>query len=156
MHVRIKGSDEEERNFGEIASLIRRSKLPPAVKERAIEIFRRLCAAEAAVHGMPIERVHFHEVGALDSIADIAGSAIGLDLLGVERFTSRSVPTGSGMVQCAHGLMPVPAPATARLLQGVPHLVELNIGHSIVSRAVMVGLANAAKEMLQLMETYRG
>src|SRR5205807_9994264 len=68
----------------------------------------------------PLERVHFHEVGALDSIADIVGAAIGLDLLGVERFTSRSVPTGSGMVQCAHGLMPVPAPGTAELLKGVP------------------------------------
>ena len=69
---------------------------------------------------MPLEKVHFHEVGALDSIADIAGAAIGLDLLGVERFTSRSVPTGSGMVKCAHGLMPIPAPGTAELLKGVP------------------------------------
>src|SRR5207249_7247402 len=69
---------------------------------------------------MPLEKVHFHEVGALDSIADIAGAAIGLDLLGVERFTSRSVPTGCGMVQCAHGTMPIPAPGTAELLKGVP------------------------------------
>jgi len=69
---------------------------------------------------MPLEKVHFHEVGALDSLADIAGAAIGLDLLGAERFTSRSVPTGSGMVQCAHGLMPIPAPGTAELLKGVP------------------------------------
>ncbi len=67
-----------------------------------------------------MEKVHFHEVGALDSIADIVGAAIGLDLLGVERFTSRAVPTGSGMVKCAHGLMPIPAPATAILLKGVP------------------------------------
>ena len=69
---------------------------------------------------MPLEKVHFHEVGALDSIADIAGAAIALDLLGVERFTSRSVPTGSGTVKCAHGLMPIPAPGTAELLKGVP------------------------------------
>jgi uncharacterized protein (TIGR00299 family) protein len=69
---------------------------------------------------MPLEKVHFHEVGALDSIADIAGAAIGLDLLGVDRFTSRSVPTGGGTVKCAHGLMPVPAPGTAELLKGVP------------------------------------
>ncbi len=69
---------------------------------------------------MPLEKVHFHEVGALDSIADIAGVAIALDLLGAERITSRSVPTGSGMVKCAHGLMPVPAPGTAALLKGVP------------------------------------
>src|SRR5205807_144516 len=79
-----------------------------------------LAHAEATVHGMPLEKVHFHEVGALDSITDIAGAAIGLDLLGAERFTSRSVPTGSGTVRCAHGLMPIPAPGTAELLKGVP------------------------------------
>jgi uncharacterized protein (DUF111 family) len=67
-----------------------------------------------------VEKVHFHEVGALDSIADIVGAAIGIDLLGVSRFTSRSVPPGSGTVRCAHGIMPVPAPGTAALLQGVP------------------------------------
>jgi hypothetical protein len=69
---------------------------------------------------MPLEKVHFHEVGALDSIADIVGVAIGLDLLGAERCTSRSVPTGSGTVKCAHGIMPIPAPGTAELLRGVP------------------------------------
>src|SRR5207253_11196545 len=89
-------------------------------RDLALRIFRRLAEAEAAAHGMPLEKVHFHEVGALDSIADIAGVAIGLDLLGAERYTSRSVPTGSGMVKCAHGLMPIPAPGTAALLKGVP------------------------------------
>jgi len=69
---------------------------------------------------MPLEKVHFHEVGALDSIADIAGAAVALDLLGVERFTSGPVAVGGGMVKCAHGLMPVPAPGTAELLKGVP------------------------------------
>src|SRR5262249_1560165 len=81
---------------------------------------RRLGEAEAAVHGIPLEKVHFHEVGALDSIADIVGAAIGLDLLGVERFTSSPVPTGTGLVKCEHGLMPVPSPATANLRKGVP------------------------------------
>ena len=100
--------------------ILGRGRLTPKQLELALHIFRRLAEAEAAVHGLPIEKVHFHEVGALDSIADITGAAVGLDLLGVERFTSRSVPTGHGMVQCAHGLMPIPAPATAELLKGVP------------------------------------
>ena len=101
-------------------AILGRGRLTPKQRELALRIFRRLAEAEAAVHGMPLEKVHFHEVGALDSIADIAGAAVGLDLLGVERFTSRSVPTGHGMVKCAHGLMPIPAPATAELLKGVP------------------------------------
>src|SRR5205823_778102 len=95
-------------------------KLSERQRELALRIFRRLAEAEAAAHGMPLEKVHFHEVGALDSIADIIGSAVALDTLGVERITSRSVPTGSGMVKCAHGLMPIPAPGTAELLKGVP------------------------------------
>ena len=120
-HVQIEAPAETtDRHLPEIEALINRSALSGAQKDLAIRIFRRLGEAEARVHGIPIERVHFHEVGALDSIADIVGSAIGLDLLGVERFTSRSVPPGSGTVKCEHGLMPVPAPATAMLLQGVP------------------------------------
>jgi uncharacterized protein (TIGR00299 family) protein len=120
-YVHVETAEESTHRFlPEIEKIIQRGKLTPPQRELALRIFRRLAEAEAAVHDQPIEKVHFHEVGALDSIADIVGSAIGLDLLGVERFTSRSVPTGSGMVQCEHGLMPVPAPATARLLMGVP------------------------------------
>src|SRR5207248_558967 len=104
----------------QVEAILKQGSLTPSQCELALRIFRRLAEAEAAVHGMPLEKVHFHEVGALDSIADIAGAAIGLDLLGVERFTSRSVPTGCGMVRCAHGLVPVPAPGTAQLLKGVP------------------------------------
>ncbi len=112
--------ENRHRFLPEIEEILGRGALTEPQRDLALRIFRRLAEAEAAVHGMPVERVHFHEVGALDSIADIAGAAIGLDLLGVERFTSRSVPTGSGMVKCEHGLMPVPAPATAQLLKGVP------------------------------------
>lgn len=120
-HVHVEAPEEHEhRHLADVEAILARGSLTAGQRELALRIFRRLAQAEAAVHGMPLERVHFHEVGALDSIADIAGAAIGLDLLGVERFTSRSVPTGSGMVQCAHGLMPIPAPGTAELLKGVP------------------------------------
>src|SRR5262249_19768995 len=104
----------------QIEEIIGRGRLTSAQRALAMRIFRRLAEAEATVHGTTVDKVHFHEVGALDSIADIVGAAIGLDLLGIEHFSSRSVPTGSGMVQCAHGLMPVRAPATAVMLQGVP------------------------------------
>ncbi len=119
--VRVEAPPEDEHRFlPEVEEILGRGKLSSSQRELALKIFRRLAEAEAAVHGLPLERVHFHEVGAIDSIADIAGAAIGLDLLGVERFTSSSVPTGQGMVQCAHGMMPIPAPGTAHLLRGVP------------------------------------
>lgn len=117
----ITAPDQEEYRFlPDVEAIIDKGALTDRQRDTARTIFRKLAAAEAAVHGMPVERVHFHEVGALDSIADIVGAAVGLDLLGVDRFTARSVPPGSGMVKCAHGLMPVPAPATAELLKGIP------------------------------------
>ncbi len=112
--------EHAHRHLQDVEAIIDRSTLTPRQLELAQRIFRRLAKAEATVHGLPIKEVHFHEVGALDSIADIVGAAIGLDLLGVDQFTSRSVPPGSGIVQCAHGTMPVPAPGTAELLKGVP------------------------------------
>ncbi len=114
------------RHLPEIEAILDRGKLSERQRDLAFRIFRRLAEAEATVHGMPLEKVHFHEVGALDSIADIAGAAIGLDLLGVEGFTSRPVSTGFGMVQCAHGLMPIPTPGTAELLKNVP------LGRSVI------------------------
>jgi uncharacterized protein (TIGR00299 family) protein len=119
--VRVAAPDEHEHRFlPDVEAILARGRLTDRQRDLALRIFRRLAVAEATVHGMPLEKVHFHEVGALDSIADIVGAAVGLDLLGVERFTSRSVPTGSGTVKCAHGLMPIPAPGTAELLKGVP------------------------------------
>src|SRR5215471_16221299 len=120
-YVHVEAPVEDTHRFlPDVEEILNRGTLTVRQRTLALRIFRRLAEAEAAVHGISVEKVHFHEVGALDSIADIAGAAIGLDLLGAERFTSRSVPTGGGMVQCAHGLMPVPAPATAELLKGVP------------------------------------
>ncbi len=119
--VRVEAPEEHShRHLPDVEAILSRGKLTDRQRDLALRIFRRLAEAEAAAHGMPLEKVHFHEVGALDSIADIAGAAVALDLLGAERITSRAVPTGSGMVKCAHGLMPVPAPGTAALLKGVP------------------------------------
>lgn len=119
--VRVEAPPEDTHRFlADVEAILDRGSLTERQRDLARRIFRRLAEAEAAAHGLPLERVHFHEVGALDSIADIVGAAVGLDLLGVEHFTSRPVPTGSGMVQCAHGLMPIPAPGTAELLRGVP------------------------------------
>ncbi len=112
--------EHQHRHLRDVEAIIARGALKPGQRQLALGIFRRLAQAEAAVHGIPIDRVHFHEVGALDSIADIVGAAIGLDLLGVEKFTSRPVPTGTGTVKAAHGLMPIPAPGTAELLKGAP------------------------------------
>jgi uncharacterized protein (TIGR00299 family) protein len=120
-YVQVGAPDEHKhRHLHHVEEILGRGSLTPKQRELALRIFRRVAEAEAAVHGVPIEKVHFHEVGALDSIADIAGAAVALDLLGAERFTSRPVPTGVGTVKCAHGVMPVPAPGTAELLKGVP------------------------------------
>jgi uncharacterized protein (TIGR00299 family) protein len=119
--IHVEAPEQDSHRFlPEIDEIIERGELTPRQRDLARRIFRRLAEAEAAAHGLPLDKVHFHEVGALDSIADIVGAAIGLDLLGAERFTSRPVPTGSGMVRCAHGLMPIPTPGTAELLKGVP------------------------------------
>ncbi len=120
-YVQVEAPEEHTHRFlPEIEEILARGSLTADQRDLALRIFHRLAKAEAAAHGMPVEKVHFHEVGALDSIADIAGAAIGLNLLGVEHFSSRPVPTGHGMVKCAHGLMPIPTPATAVLLKGVP------------------------------------
>jgi uncharacterized protein (TIGR00299 family) protein len=120
-YVRVEAPHEHaHRHLHHVEEILNRGSLTPRQRELALRIFRRVAEAEVTVHGVPVEKVHFHEVGALDSIADIAGAAVALDLLGAERFTSRPVPTGRGMVKCAHGMMPVPAPGTAELLKGVP------------------------------------
>ena len=111
---------DHTRTFKDVAALIRDSGLPEGVKERAEAVYRRLAHAEATVHGATLESVHFHEVGAVDSIIDVVGAVYALHLLGVERVLCSALPNGHGFVRCAHGLMPIPPPATAELLQGVP------------------------------------
>ncbi len=108
------------RGLAEIREMIRRSALAEPVKERASRLFQRLGEAEAKAHGMPVEKVHFHEVGAIDSIVDLVGAAAAIEFLAPERLTCGPVNLGSGRVRMAHGDVPIPAPATAELLCGVP------------------------------------
>ena len=122
-HVTVEvaaSSHPHHRHLPEITGLIEQAGLAPRVRERALAIFQRLAEAEAAVHGIPIEQVHFHEVGAADAIVDIVGASAGFELLGVEKVVCSPIPTGSGVVVCEHGVLPVPAPATANLLKGAP------------------------------------
>jgi hypothetical protein len=108
------------RHYAEIVRVLEGAKLAPDVKARALAIFEELARAEASVHGIPIGRVHFHEVGAVDAIVDVTGVAIGLSRLGVERVTASPVALGEGRVLTAHGTLPLPAPATLELLRGIP------------------------------------
>ena len=116
----VTGHDHAHRHLSTIERIIDGSAISDAAKQTAKTIFRRLGEAEAAIHGVPIEKVHFHEVGAIDAIVDICGAAIGLELLGVEKLHCSPLNLGSGTVKAAHGVMPVPAPATAALVKGLP------------------------------------
>jgi hypothetical protein len=108
------------RSYREIRRLLERARLDAAVRRRALAIFEALGRAEARVHGIALEKVHFHEVGAVDAIVDVTGAAIGLERLGVERVTASPVALGSGTVESEHGRLPLPAPAALELLRGVP------------------------------------
>ena len=108
------------RHFTEIERLLRGASLPDRVLRRALGTFERLGRAEAAAHAVPIDKVHFHEVGAIDAIVDVVGTAWALELLDVSRCHASVIPQGRGFVRSAHGVLPVPAPATLRILEGVP------------------------------------
>ena len=119
-HDPVHPHDHSHRSLREISALIGRSALSASAQARAVHLFERLAEAEAAIHEMPVERVHLHEVGAVDSIVDIVGAVYGLEQLRVDRVVCSPLNVGGGTVTCAHGVYPVPAPATARLLCGVP------------------------------------
>jgi uncharacterized protein (TIGR00299 family) protein len=108
------------RSYDEIRRLLARARLPTGARDRAQQIFAALAEAEARVHGIPVARVHFHEVGAVDAIVDVAGAALALELLGIERVTATPPALGHGTVETAHGRLPLPPPAVLELLRGVP------------------------------------
>jgi uncharacterized protein (TIGR00299 family) protein len=112
--------EHHHRNWKDIRSIIELSSIRDGAKKRAMDIFSRIAKAESEVHGVPVDEVTFHEVGALDSIVDIVGTAVCLDMLAPERITAGTVELGGGTVRCAHGELPVPAPATLILCRGMP------------------------------------
>jgi len=113
-------SQRHHRHYTDIVARIEATPLSATTRQRACAVFERLGRAEARIHGVSLERVHFHEVGALDSMADIVGACAGIELLGIDELRSSPLNVGGGSVRCDHGVLPVPAPATAELLQGIP------------------------------------
>jgi hypothetical protein len=152
------------RSWAEIRRLLRTADIHDTDREQAIAIFQNLAEAEAAVHGVPVDEVHFHEVGALDTIVDIAGVVIGLRLLGVERVYCGPIHVGGGTVPAAHGLMPVPAPATARLLArfempvAQPHSGEEEVGELLTptGAAILGTLASFERPSFSVTATGSG
>ena len=137
--------DLDERSFREIAAIVRRGGLPPTVRDLALAIFRRLCEAEARAHGVPFDRVHLHEAGALDAIADICGAAWLLHRIAPDRVVVSPLNVGSGTIECRHGTYPVPGPATADLLRGVPVYAEGSPGERVTPTGAAI-LSTIASE----------
>lgn len=122
-HLRVSLDDavgQPHRHLRDIVEIIDSSELSASVKDRSKQIFGRLAEAEACVHGTGIEQIHFHEVGAVDAIVDVVGSCLALEMLGIDEVRCSKLVVGSGTVRCDHGVLPVPAPATAALVRGVP------------------------------------
>jgi uncharacterized protein (TIGR00299 family) protein len=137
--------EHKHRHLHHITAMIEGSALTERQQALAKKIFGKIAVAEAKVHGSTIEKVHFHEVGAVDSIADVVGAAIGWDLLGVERIVASAVPTGQGFIEIAHGRCSIPAPATAEILQGIP-LAASNVEAELTTptgAAILASLVDA-------------
>jgi pyridinium-3,5-bisthiocarboxylic acid mononucleotide nickel chelatase len=144
-HVNVHDAGPQHRRLRDIEALLRASRLQSSIQEHTLAIFARLAEAEAAIHQTTVEQVYFHEVGAIDSIVDITGAVIGLHLLGVQRVLASAVNVGSGIVRAAHGILPVPGPATAELLKGAPTYARGNDGEltTPTGAALLVTLAES-------------
>lgn len=123
---------DDSRTYAQIREIIEHSELSAFVKKHAVGIFHRIAVAEGKIHGQPPESVHFHEVGAFDSIADIVLSCVGIEALGVEKVYVSRLHDGHGTVECAHGTFPVPAPATLEILKGIP-LGQIDEPHELIT-----------------------
>lgn len=136
---------QDLRTLPTINALLAKSDLSPQIVERSLHIFNLLGKAEAKVHGIELEKVHFHEVGALDTIVDIVGAVIGFDYLGIQKIVCSPLPSGHGFVECDHGRLPLPAPAVCELLQGVP-TYGIDLDQELVTptgAALATGLADS-------------
>jgi pyridinium-3,5-bisthiocarboxylic acid mononucleotide nickel chelatase len=118
--VTLTRHEHHHRHLSDIHEIINSSRLADTVKRRAARVFEKLAEAEAKVHQVPVEKIHFHEVGAVDAIVDVVGACVGFELLKVERFVCSALHVGSGTIEMAHGRFPVPPPAVAELLRGAP------------------------------------
>jgi len=137
------------RHYEDIKSIIEKSSLALEVKQKSLDIFEKIANDEALIHGCPKEKVHFHEVGGIDALVDIVGTALSLDYLQIEKVMASPIPVGRGFVTCQHGILPVPAPATLGILKGIP-IYGTKIPHELVTptgAAIIATLAESFKEM---------
>ena len=144
--------NKTSRNYSDIRDLLEKSALSDTVKSTSLAIFKRLAEAEARIHNCTVDHVHFHEVGGVDALVDIVGSALGLDYLGVKNISASPVPLGRGFVTCSHGRLPVPAPATLGILAGIP-VYGTDIPHELVTptgAAIIRSLAQRFEALPQM------
>ncbi|MCL5057537.1 MAG: nickel pincer cofactor biosynthesis protein LarC [Actinobacteria bacterium] len=149
--IAVREDHQPHRNFSDIEGILKDCSLPDKARDIALRIFERLAGAEGKVHGLPAGRVHFHEVGGVDSIVDIVGTSLALYYLEVDRVICSPVPPGRGTVNCRHGVLPVPAPATAELLKGIP-LARLNVEGELVTPTGAAIAATVAQDFGPLPE----
>ena len=146
IHVK---DDAAARNFKKISAIIEKSPLSANVRQTSLSIFEKIADAEAKIHGCPKEQVHFHEVGGIDALIDIVGTALCVEYLGIEKIMASPIPLGRGFVACSHGTLPVPAPATLDILKGVP-VYGTKIPHELVTptgAAIIATLSDSFEEM---------
>ncbi len=150
-HMHGHAGEHHHRNLKDIQNILSESTLPESTKARALKMFLLIAEAEAKIHGVSVDEIHFHEVGALDSIVDITGAAICLEYLKPDRIFCSSVELGSGMVHCAHGMMPVPAPATSEILKNIP----VRTGTADHEATTPTGAAILAANVDEFTDTFR-
>ena len=148
VEVRVK-DDATSRHYEDIKSILEKSPMSSGVKQRSLDIFERIADVEALIHGCPKEKVHFHEVGGIDALVDIVGTALCVDYLKIDSVIASPIPVGRGFVTCQHGTLPVPAPATLGILKGVP-IYGTKIPHELVTptgAAIIATLSESFEEM---------